>query len=184
MADVNVKATPVNSLANYVRKEIGDQNAEAIGNNIGPDGTRWFSGRLLAQETVPLTAVNEFTKQGAAAAGRPVEEFARAAGRSGAEQGIKTVYKFIMVLMSPESVLKAAPMMWKKVYDAGRLDIEIGNKAARISLHEFPADLAGCARITGWLEVVGEKSAEGMTITHDRCSAKGAPNCSWAFTWR
>lgn len=184
MADPMVKATPVNSLATFVRQTIGDERAGAIAGELDPNGTGWFSGRLLAHEQVPLSKVNEFTVLAAQAAGEPVESFARAAGRYGAEQGTKTVYKFIMVLLSPESVLKTAPLMWKRVYDRGQLKVEIGGKTARVTVSDFPAHAAGCGRITGWFEVIGEKSAEGMRTAHDQCRVLGASQCSWSLEWK
>lgn len=184
MPEPMVKATPVNSLAGYVRQQLGDARTDELAASISPQATAWFAGRLLAHEQVPLSALNEFTTRAAEAASRPVTEFAHSAGRYGADQGLRSVYKFIMVLMSPESVLKTAPLMWKKVYDTGRIEVDIGDKIARITAHEFPSDLAGCARITGWFEVIGQKSAEGMRVAHDRCRVQGAAECSWGFSWK
>lgn len=183
MPEPMVKATPVNSLSNYVRQQLGDPRADEISAATSPGAKSWFTGRLLAHEQVPLSAVNDFTVRAAEAAQKPVPLFAHAAGRYGAEQGLKSVYKFIMVLMSPESVLKTAPLMWKKVYDTGRIEVETGDQVAQITVLEFPAHVAGCGRITGWFEVIGEKSAEGMKVVHDRCRTRGATECSWKFSW-
>ena len=183
MAEPMVKATPVNSLANYIRQQLGDQRTNEIAAGLTPGATHWFSGHLMAHEQVPLAAVNELTTRAAEAAARPLPEFAHAAGRHAAEQGLRSVYKFIMVLMSPESVLKTAPLMWKKVYDTGRMEVSTGDQQARITVHDFPAHAAGCGRITGWFEVIGEKSADGMSVIHDRCRTRGAGECSWHFVW-
>lgn len=183
MPEPTVKATPINSLSVFVRTQLGDARTDAIVEAMGGGARSWFTGRVMAHEQVPLSAVNEFTTRAAEAAGEDVTKFAHRAGRFGAEQGLKTVYKFIMVLLSPESVLKAAPLMWKKVYDTGRMEVETGNHTATITIHDFPAHPAGCGRITGWFEVIGEKSAKDMTVTHNRCRNRGAGECSWAFTW-
>lgn len=183
MKDPLVKATPVNSLAAFVRTRLGDSATDSLLAELGDDAPRLFSGHLLAHEQVPLSLVNEFTTRAAEAHREAVETFAQAAGRFGAEQGLKSVYKFIMVLLSPESVLKAAPLMWKKVYDSGEMTVEAENRKARIHVRNFPADPAGCNRITGWFEVIGQKTADSMQVSHDRCRMAGADECSWSFVW-
>lgn len=185
MKDPLVKATPVNSLATYVRSRLGDSRTDSLVEGMGGDARRFFTGHLLAHEQVPLSLVNEFTSRAAESEGEEVEVFAHSAGRYGAEQGLRSVYKFIMVLLSPESVLKTAPLMWKKVYDSGEMDVAItGDKRARITVRNFPADPAGCNRITGWFEVIGQKSADAMQTEHDQCKLRGAEDCSWAFAWK
>ena len=182
--DPLVKATPVNSLAAFVRARLGEEKTLSILDAMGGQSADFFSGRLMAHQQVPLSLVNDFTTRAAVAHGEPVESFAHAAGRFGAEQGLKTVYKFIMVLMSPESVLKTAPLMWKKVYDRGEILVETGKKTARITVRDFPANAAGCGRITGWFEVIGEKTADEMSVAHAECRVRGDGLCAWNFQWK
>src|SRR5207244_4298045 len=123
------------------------------------DDARWFTGHVLATDVVPLDKVNRFTALAAEKKKEPVRLFARRAGRFGAEIGIKSVYKFILAVLSIEHVLRKAPFMWTRVYDGGTITVETpGNNLARIHVTDFPAHEAGCGRISGWFEVIGERA--------------------------
>lgn len=183
MAEPNVKATPVNGLVSFVRRELAPAQYKAVLAELPPDQARYFTGELLANEQVPLGAVNAFTRASAAQKGEPVNEFAVRAGRFGAEIGLKTVYKFILTLLSPQSVLRAAPMMWKKVYDSGEMIVEPGSDGAMIRIRQFVPDPAGCGRITGWFSVIAERSAKDATVRHATCGSRGDAECTWEFHW-
>ena len=183
MPEPMVKATPVNGLVSFVRRELTPDQLKSALAALGPDQARLFGGELLANEQVPLGLVNQFTKAAAAQKGEDVEHFAIRAGRFGADLGLKTVYKFIMALLSPQSVLRTAPMMWKKVYDSGQMIVEPGDNSATIHVRQFVPDPAGCGRITGWFSVIAEKSAKNPKIVHAKCGARGDAECIWQFHW-
>ena len=179
----NVKATPVNGLVSFVRRELTPAQYTSVIASLPPDAARQFGGELLASEQVPLGAVNAFTSAAAAQKGEAVEHFAYRAGRFGADLGLKTVYKFIMALLSPQSVLRAAPMMWKKVYDSGEMIVEPGDTTATVRVRSFVPDRGGCGRITGWFSVIAERSARNAKVEHTSCGARGDAECVWRFTW-
>lgn len=181
---VHVKATPVNGLSEFVRKELTPAQFESVLGKLGAENARWFSGHLLAHEQVPIEIVNRFTELAAEAKGEPLKSFGYRAGRYGAELGIKSVYKFIMMLMSLESVLHKAPFMWARVYDAGQMRVETTPTGAKIQVTNFPSAPAGCARITGWFEVIGQRAgAKNLRLSHQPCMAEGGSECLWTFTY-
>jgi hypothetical protein len=183
MAEPQVKATPVNGLVSFVRRELTPQQYKNVLAALPPEQARLFTGELLANEYVPLTAVNAFTYKSAAEKGEAPETFAVRAGRFGADLGLKTVYKFIMALLSPQSVLRAAPMMWKKVYDSGDMTVDPEDAGAVIHVRNFLPDRAGCGRITGWFSVIAERSAKDAKVEHVKCGARGDDECAWKFRW-
>jgi hypothetical protein len=183
MKEVMVKAVPVNGLADFVSNDLPASKLQQVLSKLGEEA-KFFSGHLLAHDQVPLTAVNRFTTFAAIEKGEPVKQFARRAGRYGADLGLKTVYKFIMLMMSVESVLKKAPFMWTRVYDSGRMDVESSKGQAKIHVHDFIGDPAGCGRITGWFEVIGERAgAKNLRVAHSKCMAEAADECLWDFRW-
>src|SRR5688572_24465909 len=123
-AEVHVKATPVNGLAEFVRRELTPAQLQSVLDRFSPQEARLFGGRMLAHEQVSVATVNAFTTYAAEAKGEPLKSFAYRAGRFGAEAGLKSVYKFMMMLMSIESVLSKAPFMWARVYDGGAMKVE------------------------------------------------------------
>lgn len=185
MSEVMVKAVPVNGLSEFVSKELQPSQVQAVLSQLPPEQARYFSGHLLAHEQVPLPLVNNFTRLAAKEKGEPVKKFAHRAGRYGAELGLKSVYKFIMMIMSIDAVLRKAPLMWSRVYDTGKMTVESGSNRAKIHIDDFLADPAGCSRITGWFEVIGERAgAKDMRVVHSRCKAEGGTECLWEFEWK
>lgn len=184
MPEAKVKAVPVNSLFDFVHKELSPAQMQATIAKLPPGDAKYFTGHLLANEVVPLIAVNQFTRAAAESKGEQVASFARRAGRYAGEQGIRSVYKFIMMVMSIDSVLKKAPFMWTRVYDVGALEVESSGNTAKIHLRDFPSESAGCARVTGWFEIIGEHAgAKDIRVLHQSCIAEGDKECLWEFAW-
>lgn len=182
--NIHVKAVPVNGLVEFVTRELLPEQLADVRGQMGDDA-KWFTGHVLAHDVVPLDKVNRFTTLAAEKKKEPVKSFARRAGRFGAEMGIKSVYKFILAVMSIESVIKKAPFMWTRVYDGGTIVVETpGSSRARVRVTDFPANDAGCGRITGWFELIGERAgAKALRCVHTNCMADGAAECVWDFAW-
>lgn len=184
MQEVHVKAVPVNGLVQFVQSQLTPEQLSALTASLGDDA-QWFTGHLLANAVVPLKAANRYTALAAEMRGEELGAFARRAGRFGAELGLKSVYRFILAVLSVEYVLRKAPFMWTRVYDGGRMEVETpGDGRARIRVTEFPASRAGCGRVTGWFETIGERAgAKGLRCVHSSCMVEGAAECVWDFNW-
>jgi hypothetical protein len=182
MSEVMVKGTPVNALVSFVTAELRPEQLASVLAQMPPEEAASFHGDQLASALVPLSAVNRYTLLAATAKAEAVSGFARRAGRYGAEQGTRTVYKFILMLVSGESALRAAPSMWRRVYDGGRLEVVAVPGGGRLTVRDFPAEPASCGRITGWFELIAERVVKGSRTTHS-CRCDGAAECSWDFTW-
>jgi phage-related baseplate assembly protein len=182
---VHIKGTPVNGLLDFVRSELSAEQISAVIAKMPEEEQKYWKSHVLAHALVPLEAANRFTHAAAEAKGEPVKSFAKRAGRFGAEIGLKTVYKFVLMVMSVEGVLKKAPFMWTRVYDGGKIDVQSTTNAATITITEFPSDVAVCGRITGWFELIGERTgAKNIKLTHKPCAAEGGDRCTWNFTWQ
>jgi len=185
MKDAHVKAVPVNSVIRFVQGELPAADFARLLERFPEEERRYLRGSLLAHELAPLDILNRFCVAAAEAKGEPVKSFCHRAGRFGAEQGIRSVYRFVMLVLSPEAVLKKAPLMWSRVYDCGEISIESTDTSARVHIRDFPSHPAGCARITGWLEVLGEKSgARDIAVQHATCMAEGGSECLWTLAWK
>jgi len=185
MKEVNLKGTPINGLVEFVKSELTPQQYQEALERMPADQQRFFTGHVLAHELVPVSIVNKFTEVAAETKKEPLKAFSRRAGRYGAEIGLKTVYKFILLVLSIDSVLKKAPLMWSRVYDGGVIAVESGDGQAAITITDFPSHPAVCGRITGWLEVIGERAgAKELRLFHDSCAAEGGKVCHWKFSWK
>ncbi len=183
MPEIHVKAVPVNGLFQFVSGELTPEQLRGVLEKMGGDA-RYFTGHLLAHEVVPLAIVNRFTEYAAEAKKEPVKTFAKRAGRFGAEVGLKSVYRFVLAVLSLEAVLKKAPFVWTRVYDGGSVSVDIMPSRAVFHVRDFPSNIAGCGRITGWFELIAERAGAKEGRMLHSCKAEGAEECRWDFTWR
>jgi len=184
-ATVAVRGTPILGLCHFIRNELGAERAAAVLRELPePYGSRFAAASFLASDRVPLSVVNQATKLAARAKGEPVESFAERAGHFGASEGIRTVFKPLFLILSVANALAVAPMMWTRIYDTGKMQVESTKNHAVIHVREFPGDEAGCSRITGWFRYIGKLSgARNLKSRHDACTAKGGAECRWEFDW-
>ena len=184
MAEVKIKATPVNGVVQFIRRELTPAELEKVTSQFAPDEMKYFTGSVLASEEIPVVLVNRFTRAAAEAKGESVESFGRRAGRFGAELGMKTVYKFLMLVMSVETILRKAQTIFSRVYNGGTFTVDASDKSAIFHLSDFPSEEVGCARLSGWMEKLGEAAgATNLKVRHDECMAKGAKECRWDLSW-
>lgn len=182
---VTVKGSPVRSLQKFIDAELTAGQRESLFKSLPAEyGTR-FRLPVLATETVPVHMLNRFCEEAAKLKGESVDAFARRAGREAAGDAVKGIYRFFALVMTPPALLGKAGQMWSSLYNRGELRVEEQTeKSARIRLHNFPSEAAGCARVTGWIERMAELTGvKNITVQQTQCYAKGAPSCEWNLKW-
>jgi predicted hydrocarbon binding protein len=129
--------------------------------------------------------LNVFTEASANALGEPVEKFARRAGREAAADAVKGIYRFFAMVLTPPALLSKASQMWSSLYNRGDMRVEDQTAtSARIRILNFPSEVPGCSRITGWMERMAELTGvKNVTVEQTQCYAKGAPHCEWIVKW-
>ena len=183
---VTVKGSPVRSLQKFIDSELTPEQREQVVRALPPEYATRFRAPILATETVPVHMLNRFTEEAAKAKGESLEAFARRAGREGASDAVKGIYRFFALVMTPPALLSKAGQMWSSLYNRGELRVEDQTEnSARIRLANFPSEPAGCARVTGWLERMAELTgSKDVNVQQTQCFAKGGPCCEWHLKWR
>ncbi|HWQ09290.1 MAG TPA: hypothetical protein VN436_09290 [Holophaga sp.] len=183
--DVLVRGTPIIGLCRFLDRELSADVRDGLYRRLPePYAQRFVTTSLLASDRVPLSVVNLLTTLAAQAKGEPVAAFAERAGVYGAKEGIATVFKPFFLILSMANALEIAPMLWSRIYNAGKMKVETTAKAAAIHVTEFPGDPAVCGRATGWFRYIGTLcGATNIRSRHDRCTSKGDPECVWEFDW-
>ncbi|HEX2060251.1 MAG TPA: hypothetical protein VHK90_05885, partial [Thermoanaerobaculia bacterium] len=140
---------------------------------------------ILATETVPVHMLNRFTEESAKAKGEPIEVFARRAGREAAGDAVKGIYRFFALVMTPPALLGKASQMWSSLYNRGEMRVdEQTENSARIRIMNFPSEIAGCSRVTGWIERMAELTGvKNIKVEQSQCYAKGGTCCEWRLSW-
>jgi hypothetical protein len=104
-----------------------------------------------------------------------------------ARHDVKGVYKFIVSLLSPKTVLQASSKLLGQYYDKGHLSIEnLTSNSATIILKEaedIPLyhDIEMSAYVGEVLRMAGTKSA---TWSHSKCMARGDSYCRFDLSWK
>lgn len=183
--NVLVRGTPILGLCRFLEKELSAERLKEVYRGLpDPHSKRFASGSLLASERVPLSVVDLLTSLAAREKGESVEAFAERAGVAGAKEAISSIFRPFFRVLSVSNALEIAPLMWARIYDAGKIRVESKGKRAAIRVAEFPGGPAVCGRITGWFRYIAELSgARAIRLQHEACSAKGHPECVWEFDW-
>ena len=182
---VLVRGTPILGLCHFLEKELTAEAREGLFRRLPePFSQRFLKGSILASDRVPLSVVDLLTTLAAEAKGEPVAAFAERAGTFGASEGIATVFRAFFRVLSPANALEVAPLMWSRIYDAGKMKVDSRGTHAEIRVTGFPGGPAVCGRITGWFRHIGALSgAANLKSRHDRCAGRGDPECLWEFDW-
>jgi len=183
---ITVKGSPVRSLQKFIEAELTSEQREAVLATLPPDFARRLRAPVLATETIPIWVLNQMAEQAAKAKGEPVDAFARRAGREGANDAVKGIYRFFALAMSPGSLLNKASTMWSTLNNRGTMQVaDQTDRTATIKLLDYPSETAHCARVTGWIERMGELTgAKNVRVEQTQCYAKGAPHCQWTIDWQ
>jgi uncharacterized protein (TIGR02265 family) len=182
---VTVKGSPVRSLQKFIDSELDPQQREEVFSRLPPEYAKRFRSPILATETIPVHMLNRFTEEAARAKGEDLDSFARRAGREGASDAVKGIYRFFALVMTPPALLSKAGQMWSSLYNRGELRVdEQTDNSARIRLLNFPTEAAGCSRVMGWMERMAELTgAKDVQVEQLQCFAKGGACCEWRLRW-
>ena len=182
---VTVKGSPVRSLQKFIEAELTPQQRETVLRALAPEFSNRLRGPILPTETIPVTVLNRMTEEAAKIKGEPVDLFARRAGREAAADAVRGIYRFFALVLTPNALLAKASQMWSSLYNRGTMSVEHQtDHGVTIKLLDFPSELAGCSRVTGWIERMAELTGvQNIRIQQTQCYAKGAPYCEWSIAW-
>jgi uncharacterized protein (TIGR02265 family) len=183
---VTVKGSPVRSLQKFIDATLTPQQRDQVFATLPPEYAQRFRAPILATETVPVHMLNRFTEEAAKAKGEPVNDFARRAGQEAASDAVKGIYRFFALVLTPAALLSKASQMWSSLYNRGEMRVdEQTATSARIRVLNFPAEAAGCARVTGWIERMAEMTGvKNIQVEQTECFAEGSACCEWRVSWR
>ena len=183
--DVTVKGSPVRSLQKFLERELTPEQRDEILRAVPDEFAQRMRGAILTTETVSVHFLNQLTEAAAKARREPLDQFARRAGREAAADAAKGIYRFFALVLTPNALLSKASQMWSALYNRGKLQVsDQTDHGATIKLLDFPSEIAGCSRTTGWIERMAELTGvKDVRVQQTQCYAKGAPHCEWSVTW-
>jgi hypothetical protein len=95
------------------------------------------------------------------------------------------IYKSVVKPGDPARTMAAATAIWRNYYDRGELLVEGEERAAVVTLHDFPETIRGlCAQLDGYLPemavAAGARNVRGERLS---CKADGGRDCRWRVSW-
>jgi predicted hydrocarbon binding protein len=182
---VTVKGSPVRSLLRFIETELSSSERDAALATLPAEYARRLRNPVLPTETIPVHVLNQLTEAAAKSKGETVEQFGKRAGREAAGDAVRGIYRFFALVLTPSALLSKASQMWGALYNRGQLHVtDQTDHGATIKLVDFPSEIAGCSRTTGWIERMAEMTGvKDVRIQQTQCYAKGAPHCEWSITW-
>ena len=185
VADATTKGAILRSLLKFIDGDLTSTQRDAAVAAL-PDADRSVVARkaILASEKVSEFTLNRLTVEAAKAKGETVDRFGRRAGAAELRDAVG-VYRFFTIVMTPTALLKKASSLWSTVHSHGALAVEnITDNSASIRLSDFPSEEAHCARLTGWIEGLGDMTGVRIVrVEHDACMTRGDADCRWQLQW-
>jgi hypothetical protein len=174
------KAASCVSARAWIREKPGLE-ARLLGELTNPQATCWMS--LVATEWIDVVMATHFFDVASRLLFPEDPLPVRRLGREMADDHLKGVYRFMVRLASPETVLDQTGKLWDRYHDTGtaRLD-RLGDRSARLIVTAYPGlpermreNIAGyCGRA---IELTGADNV--------RCMKGGTPEeWQWNVTWK
>ena len=179
------KGAILRSLLKFIDGDLTPaQREQAIASLSAADREVVTRKSILASEKISEFTLNHLTVAAAAAKGEPLDSFGRRAGAAELRDALG-IYRFLTSVLTPAAVLRKASTMWSTVHSHGALTVdEMTDDSARIRLSGFPSEEAHCARLTGWMEGLGDMTGvKRVAVLHDVCLTRGGADCQWQLRW-
>jgi uncharacterized protein (TIGR02265 family) len=178
------KGTILNSLLKFIKNDLTPEQYARVLSELPGEDQAMLATRVLPSAHVPETLLNHITEVSARVKGEELQAFGRRAGMAEVADAVG-LYRFLVVVLTPNSLLSKASNTWSSVHNTGQMVVENQtSNSARIRLRDFASEPAHCARLTGWFVRLSEMTgAKDVRITHDECLTRGGSDCSWELRW-
>jgi hypothetical protein len=107
-------------------------------------------------------------------------------GRFAADHDMKTVFRVLLRMLSPATVMERSTDLWRRYQDSGVWTIERPTEKSAIgALRSWGSnEEATCERLGGYLGRLLELSgSKGVRVARDRCRSRGDDHCRFHATW-
>jgi hypothetical protein len=183
----HIKAMSLLDVNQYLLETYGPAGLEAIKAELDPsDRAQLYEVKLHPEDWLDLGLVVRDAQAKVKVLGKGDPRFLNQLLGEIAARQFRGVYKVLIALASPESILRRADQLWRQYYDCGRLvadRIEPGRAVLRlVDFPDVPLDHEIILQpyIQRVLELTGAVNVRGE---HLACIARGAVECQTLVTW-
>jgi len=186
MSAVMTKGATLVNLHDFVHERFGpdgfarlcaalpEQAVKMVGS---PNATEWYP---FADYEQVLRACGEVLFEGAH---EKLDQF----GAYNLQKSIRGVYKIIVRVLSPETLIQKSARLWSTFLTESRLEVErLDKNRLRLTVTGLaPTHAVWCHGLRG--SFLGSLQACGVdeaAVVHDACVLGGAPACTFLASWR
>jgi hypothetical protein len=145
------------------------------------------TGTVLASTWYPFETLVDVIRTADRIVGKGDLALAKEMGRYAATANLSTVFRILVRLATPKTVLAKGASLWSLHHDTGKaVATEDGPGGASYEIRDFGApDRALCVSLEGWIERCMEiTGAKNVEVREEECATKGGPVCRFRGSWK
>jgi hypothetical protein len=179
---IHVRGVGLAGAIGFVKQAYGTAAHEAVLARLPPEEAAAFAD-VRSAAWKPLRSLSAYIETARALHGADDATFALRLGFF-IGQYTRRDGGFHPMLVTPEVAMRMAPVVWKAVYDAGRMEFEIeGREGGVARVYDFPARPALCAVNAAIIEGLASDDARRARVVETRCRSRGDEFCEFDVTW-
>jgi hypothetical protein len=179
---IHVRGVGLGGAVGFVKQAYGTAAHEAVLARLAPEEAASFVD-IRSAAWKPLRSLGAYIETARALYGADDPAFALRLGFF-IGQYTRRDGGFHPMLVTPEVAMRMAPVVWKAVYDAGRMEFEIqGREGGVARVYDFPARPALCAVNAAIIEGLASDDDRRARVVETRCRSRGQEFCEFDVTW-
>ena len=184
---MKTKGTNWIAMKDYLHKTFTAEQLKTLNEALDDESKRLFNDRTILQVSwVDYSVYMKILIVADRILGNGDLELLRKANYYCARRDISGVYRFLVSLVSPKTVINALGKLLARYYDRGTLTVEdLKSNSATIIIEDAPDiplyhDAEMAAYVGETLRMAGAKNPK---FAHIECMALGDPRCRFKVTW-
>jgi hypothetical protein len=180
-----IKGFAIRGLFRYL-KENSPGRAAAVVATLSPETQKVLERPIVSSNMYPYPVFGELLRAIDRDLGRGDLKRCELIGEFAAEQDINGMFKIMMSVFSPKTLLDRANIFWSKYCDTGKLHaVDSDPRHSVLRLDSFPdIDEAHCFLMTGWeRRFAAMANARNVNVKHTVCVHHGGSHCQWDGSW-
>lgn len=181
----NIKGFAIRGLLRYLKENRAGAAAGIIA-KLSPQAQKVFERPIVASNMYPYEAFAELLRGIDQEMGRGDLKKCEEIGDFAARQDINGMFKMMMSVFSPKTIVERSNLFWAKYCDTGTM-VAVSSDAHNsvMQLRDFPQmNEAHCMLMMGWIRRWALMTkAKTVTVRHSVCVNKGGPFCQWDGHW-
>jgi hypothetical protein len=181
-----IKGFAIRGVLKYVKEKQSAKPGEVIA-NLPAELAAAFKHPIVTSSWYPYPVFSTLLRQVDRQFGKGDLKLCIDLGDFAARQDIAGIFKMMLSVLDPDTLLRRSTVFWAKYSDTGKIGpLPAAPHRYAIRLDGFrDMDEAHCYLMIGWMTRLGLYSkATTVDMKHTFCVNRGADFCQWEGTWK